>query len=57
MTIDTDELIKYIKEKHCQGCVDNGQKLCGHCCEVEYALHEIYCFIEDKTNSAKQVKI
>lgn len=55
MTINTDELIKYIKDKHCQGCVDNGQKLCGHCCEVEYALYEIYCFIEDKSNSAKEV--
>ena len=50
MTIETDELIKYI-EKACVGCKDKDTNWCERCCQITNAIDTIESFIDTKSNS------
>ena len=47
MTIDTDELIRYI-EKPCKDCKDKNSNWCERCCEVTKTLDTVESFISIK---------
>lgn len=50
MTVDTDELIKYI-EKTCVVCKDKDTNWCERCCPITNMIDTIESFIDTKSDS------